>query len=105
MPCVFILRKKSTSSFAGCKKTPRSGVFHTTLLQTIRRTRRLLRGVPLLGSLLGVYAHLVTGSVLVLELHDSVDQRVDSEISTESDVAAGVPLGSALANDDVAGDD
>src|SRR5687767_10463231 len=104
MPFVFSLRKKSTSSFDGRKKPRGSGV-------SVRLSRepfaewRMLRGVPLIGGLLRVDAHLVPGSVLVLELHDSVDQRVDGEISAKSNVAAGMPLRSALADDDVAGDD
>jgi len=55
--------------------------------------------------LLGIDADLEAGAVLVLELHEPVDQRVDREVCAKPDVAAGVPFGAALPNDDVAGDD
>ena len=40
--------------------------------------------------------------VLVLELHDAIDERVDGVVGADADVASRVPLGAALANDDVA---
>src|SRR4030095_4890769 len=49
-------------------------------------------------------ADLVARLVLVLELHDAIDQRVDREIGAEANVAARMPLGAALAHDDVPGD-
>src|SRR6185437_2326731 len=71
------------------------------LLQLLRTAR--LRGGRL-GLLLGIDADLVARLALVLELHDAVDERVDRVVGPESDVAARVPLGAALADDDVARD-
>lgn len=42
--------------------------------------------------------------VLVLELDDAVDERVDRVVGAEPDVFARVPLGAALTDDDVARD-
>jgi hypothetical protein len=39
-----------------------------------------------------------------LELHGAVDQREDGVVATDADIAAGLHLGAALADDDVAGD-
>src|SRR5688500_5444033 len=50
-------------------------------------------------------ADLVPGLALVLELHHAIDERVDRVVRAHSDVAARVPLGAALAENDVAGDD
>ena len=50
-----------------------------------------------------VDADLEAGLVLVLELHDAIDQRVNREIGAEADVSTRMPLGAALSNDDVAG--
>src|SRR3954464_1877561 len=55
--------------------------------------------------LLRIHADFVAAAVLVLELHYAIDQRVDGEIGAEADVASRMPLGPALAQDDVAGDD
>jgi hypothetical protein len=66
------------------------------------KQRAQLRGA---GLLRGVNADLEARPILVLELHESIDERVDREIGSEADVAARVPLGAALAHDDVAGDD
>ena len=57
------------------------------------------------GLLFRVHADLETRAILVLELHDAVDERVNREISSEADVAARMPLRAALTDDDVAGDD
>src|SRR5687768_18248616 len=48
-------------------------------------------------------ADLVTMLVLVLELHDAVDQRIDRVVRADADVPPGVPFRAALADDDVAG--
>src|SRR4029453_3915149 len=50
-------------------------------------------------------ADLVAPLALVLELHDALDERVDRVVRADADVAARVPLGAALPDDDVAGDD
>ena len=50
-----------------------------------------------------VHAHLVASAVLVLELHDAVDEGEDGEVAPDADVAAGMPLRAALAHDDAAG--
>ena len=50
-------------------------------------------------------ADLIAALAVVLELHDAVDESVDREISSKTDIAAGVPLRAALADDDVAGND
>src|SRR5215510_2508886 len=63
----------------------------------LRRGSRLSRGR-------GIDADLVLRAVLVLELHDAVDEGVDGVVRAQTDVVAGMPLGSALADDDVAGD-
>ena len=54
---------------------------------------------------LGVHADLVGLGALVLELHDAVDEGVDRVVRAQADVAARVPLGAALPDDDVAGAD
>ena len=51
----------------------------------------------------GYDADLVPLLVLVLELHDAVDEREDRVIRAQPDVRAGVPLRPVLADDDVAG--
>jgi len=53
----------------------------------------------------GVDGHLEAPLVLVLELHDTVYERIDGVVSTEPNVATRMPLGAALTNDDVAGSD
>src|SRR6516162_864567 len=50
-------------------------------------------------------AHLVPRLVLVLELHDAIDQREDRVVGAEPDIAAGVILRAALPDDDVPGAD
>src|SRR2546421_573251 len=50
-------------------------------------------------------ADLEARPVLVLELHHAIDQRIYGEIRAEPDISAGVPFGTALAHDDIAGDD
>src|SRR5438046_234884 len=52
-----------------------------------------------------INADLVPSPALVLELHHAIDQGVNGEVAAEADVAAGMPFGPALADDDVAGDD
>src|ERR1051325_4851988 len=58
-----------------------------------------------LGLLHRIDAHLVAAPALVLEAHHAVDQRVDGVVGAQPDVVAGVPLGPALTQDDVAGRD
>src|SRR5215212_4548553 len=77
----------------GNKKAPVRGLFVSRFC--LRRARLDVR----------INGDLVARLALVLELHNAVDQRVDREIAAESDVAARVPLRSALADDDVTGDD
>lgn len=52
-----------------------------------------------------INADLEPRAVLVLELHNAVDESVDREVSSQADIAAGMPLGAALTDDDVAGND
>src|SRR5207253_982689 len=52
-----------------------------------------------------VDAHPLTRLVLVLELHDPVDERVDRVVAAEADVLAGVEHRADLTDDDVPGDD
>src|SRR5512140_1020730 len=80
-------------------KSPRS----TGADWVVQRTFR--SGGAYFGLLLRIHADLEARAVLVLELHDAVDERVDREIGSEADVAARMPLRSALTDDDVAGDD
>src|SRR6266545_1378654 len=103
MPCVVKLRKNSTSGFVECKNPASAGFPSTNPRST--KVVTPLRGVTLVGGLLRIDAHLEPRAVLVLELHDAVDKRVDREIRAETDVAARMPLRSALADDDVPGDD
>src|SRR5688572_20514297 len=51
-----------------------------------------------------VDADLVAALVLVLELHDAFDEREDRVVVAHADVGARMPLRSALADNDVAGD-
>src|SRR4051812_40062901 len=64
-------------------------------------------GAGRLGGLGGgrIDADLEARLALVLELHHAVDQRVDSVVRAETHVVPRVPLGAALAENDVAGDD
>src|SRR4051794_37073066 len=68
---------------------------------------RLLGG---LGHRLGWYRRLgghhrdEHPAVALLELHAALDHRVDGVVAAEADVLAGVPLGAALADQDVARD-
>ena len=43
--------------------------------------------------------------VLATELNTTVDQREQGMVPADTDIAAGVPLGAALARDNVAGND
>src|SRR6185437_7539769 len=52
---------------------------------------------------LRIYRDLEPQLVLVLELHDAIDERVDREVGAKTHVAARMDLGAALADDDVAG--
>src|SRR4029079_16703984 len=65
--------------------------------------RSCLRGGRFGGGLRRVDADLVPALVLVLELHEPVDERVDRVIAAEAHVVARVILRTILANDDVAG--
>jgi hypothetical protein len=49
------------------------------------------------------HADLVLLLVVVLELHDTVDERVDGIVGAHADITAGMPLRTTLARDDVAG--
>src|SRR5687768_8618598 len=62
----------------------------------LRRGRRV-------GFLGRIDADLEAKLVLVLELHDAIDQRIDRVVRSEPDVPARVPLRAALPHDDVAG--
>src|ERR1700691_2038814 len=53
----------------------------------------------------GGHGDLNTPFGAMLELHMAVDQREDGVILPEADIAARLHLGTALADDDVAGDD
>src|SRR3954470_16706320 len=57
------------------------------------------------GCLRRIDADLEARLAGVFELHDAIDQRVDRVVRAHADVSAGVPLGAALPDDDVAGDD
>src|SRR4051812_19644965 len=81
-------------------KKPLSGLF-SSLIRAEPPTANL-RGA---GLYIGINAHLVTRAALVLELHDTVDQRINGEIAAEADVATWVPFRTALTDDDIAGDD
>src|SRR3989442_10356759 len=84
----------------GNKKKPLSGL---SMLASARNcARHTLRGARLRFR---VDADLVPRPALVLELHDAIDQRVDREIAAQTDISAGVPLRSALTDDDVTSDD
>lgn len=50
----------------------------------------------------GVNIHAATVAV---KADAALDERVDRVVTTESNVLAGLPLGAALAENDVAGDD
>src|SRR5262249_27770374 len=52
--------------------------------------------------LVRIHADAITPSILVLELHDAIDQCKDREVVSDSDVRTGMPLRSTLAQDDVA---
>src|SRR2546430_9586919 len=81
-------------------KKPLSGL---SMLASARNcARHTLRGARLR---FWVDADLVPRPALVLKLHDAVDQRVDREIAAKTDVAARMPLRSALPDDNVARDD
>ena len=53
---------------------------------------------------LGLHAHGRTVQTTLLEHHHTVLQGVEGVVLTHSNILAGVVLGAALANDDVAGD-
>src|SRR5204862_2667593 len=82
-------------SFSEKKRRPRISALFIAMLALGGRRRLDLR----------LDADLVLLLALVLELHHPIHEREDRVIRAHADVAAGMPLGAVLTDDDVAGDD